>query len=239
MFGIVRGLLRFFLLAGAVLLAAGSYGYYRWAVSRLPEVEGGPSAWTVGLCRTTASLSGATLPYTFEAHRKALRAHNWFDGGAAGLVSARYEWAHGNLAWVRDAAFEERQEAAAAERKRLARRPVGDLIEELGSADAARREVAAKELWIRTGETHGYRYDAPEAERAAAIEAWRRWWARDENKLRVGARRAIDAGQKALDTLRRALGEPEHPPPGAPASGADAGGEEGGTARPPAGEERR
>ncbi len=38
-----------------------------------------------------------------------------------------------------------------------------------------RRDTAAK-LRLLTGKTFDYRYDAPEEERKAAIELWRKWW---------------------------------------------------------------
>jgi hypothetical protein len=213
-FGIFRGLIKMGLLGGVLVIGGGGYGYYRYAAAKLPDASGGAVVYSATPCRATASLSGAgPIPVTFEALSKSVKAHNWLDGGRAGLVSARYEWSHGSQAWVKDAAFEERQRAAVAERKKIAGQGIEELLKELGSADAARREIAAKELLIRTGETQGYRYDAPEAERAQAIENWQRWWADDRNKMKAGAKRALDGAQKVLDTLKRALGEPEPTPP--------------------------
>lgn len=218
MFGLLKGLFKLGLVGIVGVGGAGSYGYYRYAASKLPAPAG--TVISGGVCRPTPSLSGATLPLTFEAKTKDGAGHNWLDGGAMGLVSGRWEWSHGSQAWVRDQAFEERQAAEVAERKRFARRVVDDLIADLADDDPIRREIAAKELFIRTGETRGYRYDAPAAERDRAVEAWKAWWADDRNKARYGAKRAIDMGQKVLDTLKRALGEPEESasePPALPA----------------------
>jgi hypothetical protein len=208
MFAIVRGLLKLGLLGAVLVVGGGGYGYYRYAAGKLPAAEG-EVVYTARLCRTTPSLSGGTLPFTFEAYPKALRAHNFYSGGGAGLVSARFEWSHGSQRWVRDLDFEARQRQAADERKKLAERGGKELIDDLASLDAERREIAAKELYLRTGETLGYRYDAPEPEREEAIRNWKEWWSKDENRLKAGARRAIDAAQRALEALKRALGEPE------------------------------
>lgn len=43
------------------------------------------------------------------------------------------------------------------------------------SNNMVRRDAAAK-LRILTGKTFDYRYDAPEEERKAAVELWRKWW---------------------------------------------------------------
>jgi hypothetical protein len=210
MFGIVRGIFRLGLLGTLLAAGGGGYGYYRYAASKLPAA---PEAVVAGgVCRATPSLSGGTLPLTFEAYVKDAKEHNWLSSEAIGLVKARYEWSHGAQAWVEDRAFADRQASAVPERQKLARREIDALIADLESDDVIRREIAAKELLIRTGETRGYRYDAPAADRAAAVAEWKKWWADDRTKMKYGARRAIDYGQKALDALRRALGEPEEPP---------------------------
>lgn len=48
-------------------------------------------------------------------------------------------------------------------------------VENLSADDAAVRMAAAAALRRLTGETLGYRFDAPTADRAAAIERWRVW----------------------------------------------------------------
>jgi len=48
-------------------------------------------------------------------------------------------------------------------------------VENLSADDAAVRMAAAAALRRITGETLGYRFDAPAADRAAAIERWREW----------------------------------------------------------------
>ena len=48
-------------------------------------------------------------------------------------------------------------------------------VENLASDDAAVRMAAAGALRRLTGETLGYRFDAPAKDRAAAIERWRAW----------------------------------------------------------------
>lgn len=204
MFGIVRGLFKMGLLGAVVVAGGGGYGYYRYASGKLAAPP--DAAISGSICRTTASLSGGTLPLTFEAYVKSAKAQNWLDGGGAGLVSARYEWSHGGQSWVEDKAFAERQAGAVDERKKLAGRGFEVLLADLESDDQIRREIASKELQVRTGETHGYRYDAPAADRAAAVSEWKRWWADDRNRMKYGARRAADMGEKALDLLKRALG---------------------------------
>ena len=48
-------------------------------------------------------------------------------------------------------------------------------VENLSSDDAAVRMAAAGALRRLTGETLGYRFDAPAKERAEAIDRWRAW----------------------------------------------------------------
>jgi hypothetical protein len=211
MFGIVRGFVRTGLVGVALIAGGGGYAYYRYVDAQVPRAE--PVTRTIGICRTTASLTGGTLPLTFEAFTKARDGHNWLDAGRAGLVSARWEWSHGDRAWVLDRSFEESQAGAVAERKKLAARDFPALIEDLASADPIRREIAQEEIFARTHETKGYRYDAPEPERAAAAAEWKRWWADDANRARYRVQRAADLGEKALETLKRALGGPGEDPP--------------------------
>lgn len=204
--GLVKGALKSTLVIALVAAGGVSYGYYRLAAGKLPAPDG--AVVTTGLCRPTGSISGATLPVTFEAYLKDERTHNFLaTSGGAGLVKARFEWSHGGWKWVEDRGFAERQADAVRAREKLARRDVDALIKDLRSEDAIAREVSAKELRLRTGEARGYAYDAPKDERAKAAAAWERWWADDKNKMRYGAKRALDAADTALETLRRALGE--------------------------------
>lgn len=55
------------------------------------------------------------------------------------------------------------------------RADVPRLVENLSADDAAVRMAAIGALRRITGETNGYRFDAPAAERAEAIGRWRRW----------------------------------------------------------------
>lgn len=52
---------------------------------------------------------------------------------------------------------------------------IPDLIELLDSDDPATRLVAIRSLERLTGQTLGYDYAGPEAERAAAVERWVEW----------------------------------------------------------------
>src|SRR4051812_17100063 len=84
-----------------------AYVEYRYAVGKLPATDG--AVVTTGVCRTTPSISGGTLPLTLDAFVKDGRAQNWLDsGGAAGLVRGRLEWSHSGMKWVDDAGFAER-----------------------------------------------------------------------------------------------------------------------------------
>jgi hypothetical protein len=211
LFGFIRGLFKLGLVGAIAAGGAGTFAYWKYAASKVPAAQDG--AVSGGLCRATPSLSGGALPLTFEAYPKLARAQNFLDaGGSQGLVAARYEWSHGSQAWVEDADFAARQAGDVAGRKKIAAEGFDALLKDLESTYAERREIASKELLIRTGETKGYRYDASEAERAAAVAAWQRWWADDANKMKYGAKRAVDFGQKALDVLKRALGEPQPQP---------------------------
>ena len=208
----LKFLFRSVALGALVVAGAGSYGYYRWAASKLPN-PGGADVST-RLVGGTPSLSGGALPVTFEAYLKSPKEQNFLESGhAIGLVSARYEWSHGAQAWVLDDAFAARQASDIEARKRLAHRWIEDLLADLASDDIARREIASKELLIRTGMTEGYRYDAPKADRERAIGEWKKWWANDDNKKKYAAKRFLDEGQKALDTLRKVIGEPSDTPP--------------------------
>jgi len=208
MFGLVKGALKSTLTLAILVAGLGGYGYYRLAAGKLAAPPG--TAVTIGICRATPSLSGGTLPITFEAYLKDGHGHNFLvTPRSIGLVKARYEWSHGQLAWVEDPGFAERQADAVRTRKQLASRDVASLIKELRSDDPERREIAAKELYLRTEKTLGYAYDEEKPARDQAAATWERWWANDDNRLRYGARRAIDGVDGALGTLRRALGEGE------------------------------
>jgi len=49
---------------------------------------------------------------------------------------------------------------------------IRDLVTQLASADPVVRLMAIRALDDLTGQTHGYRYDDPPAERRAAIDRW-------------------------------------------------------------------
>jgi hypothetical protein len=212
MFGLIRGAVRS-AVGGIVLVAAvAGVGYWKLAASKVPAADG--AVVTLRIASATPSLSGATLPWTFEAYVKDRAGHNLLDSGtAAGLVTARYEWSHGSFQWVPDAGFFERQGDVVYARKRLARRDVAALIKDLRSEDVVAREISSKELLIRTGQSFGYAYDAPAAEREKAAALWERWWASDDNRAQYGAKRVLDYADGALETLRKAIGEPKAPPP--------------------------
>jgi hypothetical protein len=213
-------LIRFFfrLVFGAVkslvtlaLVAALGVAYldFRYAETKLPEVQG--VSYRTGLCRTTPSVSGGALPLTFEAFAKSHAKHNYLASGTtAGLVSARYEWSLGGFSWVEDKGFVERQQDAAKQRAKLAAADVPTLLKDLRSDDIVVREVAAKELYLRTGTTQGYAYDAARADRDEAAAAYEKWWADDHNRALVKGRAVagagasvIDGAEKALETLRQ------------------------------------
>ena len=61
-------------------------------------------------------------------------------------------------------------------------------VESLSADDAAVRMAAAGALRRLTGETLGYRFDAPASDRAAAIERWRTW-VKDHPAASAGAKR--------------------------------------------------
>ena len=68
------------------------------------------------------------------------------------------------------------------------RSSVARCVENLSADDAAVRMAAAGALRRLTGETLGYRFDAPAGERAEAIEQWRRWVAEHPDGARKDAR---------------------------------------------------
>ncbi len=206
LFGLVKGAFRTVLFGAVLVAAGGGYGYYKVAGRRLVVGEG--AVVTVGVVRPTGSLTGGTLPLTFEAYVKDPSGHNFLvpDKEGIGLVRARYEWTHGRFEWIPDVGFAERQAESAAERRKIAGKDMSGLIKRLRSDDIVVREVSSKELKIRTGQTLGYAYDLPKPERDKAAEAWEKWWAVDDNRMRYGAQRSVDGAQDVLDTLRRALG---------------------------------
>ncbi|GIW72145.1 MAG: hypothetical protein KatS3mg102_1687 [Planctomycetota bacterium] len=209
LFGLLGGLFRRLLLLAVVLAALGGVLYYSHATSELPGEPG--VLRSTGIVRMTPSLSGGPLlgliPYTFETYTKLPEAHNWLLGPRGfGLVQARYEWSHAEQRWMPDLDFAARQADQVAARKSHAQGSIEDLLARLSDADPVVREVASKELRIRTGETHGYRYDAPESEREQAIARWRAWWQDPGNKARYGARRAVEVVDEVLEVLRRATG---------------------------------
>jgi hypothetical protein len=181
----------------AALGAVGGFGYYRYAVSKLPAQKG---VVTAGVCKPTPSLSGSTLPLTFEAFVKSEDDHNWLASGRSGtgLVAARFEWSHGGQSWAEDADFAARQAEDVKKRQKLASgSSIQELLSKLRSEDEAEREIAARELKIRTrGETFGYRYDAPKEEREKAAKAWDEWWAKPETQFMYGARKVLDTFEK-------------------------------------------
>jgi hypothetical protein len=185
-----------------------AYLDYRYAAGKLPQADG--AVVTTALCRTTASISGGTLPLTFEAFVKDGRAQNWLDGGSAGLVRARLEWSHAGFRWVEDTGFAERQADDVRRRQSLANRDPGELVRDLHSDDRFAREIAAKELYLLTGQTFGYAYDADRDEREKAAAAWEKWWADDLHRAGARGKRVLDRGrsfidgaEKVLDTLRK------------------------------------
>jgi hypothetical protein len=207
LFGLVKGAVKSVLVLALVAAAGISFAYYKVAVGKLPGDPGKVVAASV--CRTTPSLSGGPLPFTFEAFIKDRSRHNWLQSGEPiGLVERRLEWSLSRFEWVDDAGFAARQVEARRGREQLARRTPDALIKDLRSEDAERREVAAKQLFVTTGQTLGYAYDAPADQRDLAATAWEKWWANDANRMRYGGLEALDTGQKALDLLRKALGTP-------------------------------
>ncbi|HVY63043.1 MAG TPA: hypothetical protein VHF22_15405 [Planctomycetota bacterium] len=186
-----------------------AYLEYRVAAGKLPQADG--AVVTTGLCRTTPSISGGTLPLTYQAFVKDGRGPNWLDsGGPAGLVRARLEWSHGGFRWVEDTGFAERQADAVKKRQALASRDPGELVKDLRSDDPIAREVAAKELFLLTGQTFGYAYDASREDRDKAAAAWEKWWADDLHKATSRGKRVLDRGksfidgaEKVLETLRK------------------------------------
>lgn len=174
MWRLLRFALRIVLSAGFVAALVGGYGYYRYAAAHLPLPP--DAVRRIGLTRGTPSLTGSgLLPFTFEAEYKR-KGHNWLRSrsGEIGLVSGRLEWS-AEQGWVEDSAFRSRQAAEVDERKARARRTVPRLVEDLRSDDAAYREIASVELVRRTGLDLGYRYDAPDDERAQAAARWEAW----------------------------------------------------------------
>jgi hypothetical protein len=189
-----------------VLVAALGVAYldFRYAESKLPQAQG--LSYRTGLCRTTASVSGSALPLTFEAFSKQHGKHNYLASGtSAGLVTARYEWSPGGFEWVEDKGFAERQQAAVKDRARIAKEDVPALLKDLRSDDIVVREVAAKELYLRTGTTQGYAYDAARADRDEAAAAYEKWWADDRNRTLVKGRAVVGAGESVIDGAEKAL----------------------------------
>lgn len=218
LFGLVKGAFKSALVLGLVGALGGSYGYYKLAARKLTKLQANEGAViTAGICGPTPSVSGGTLPLTFEAYVKDATGHNFLTTeGHIGLVRARYEWSHGNFAWIPDVGFAERQADLVAARKKIANRDADALIKGLKSDDPIVREVSARELKIRTNQTFGYAYDLPKEEREKATAAWDQWWAKDENRYRYGAKRSLDHMDGALDALRRALGTDDQPAPETP-----------------------
>jgi hypothetical protein len=202
--GLFGSLIRKVLFLALVVGGLGGFAYYRYAAGQLPEAGLIRSS---GVCKPTPSLSGGGVPLTFETYEKLDDQHNWLLAPRDfGLVSRRLEWSHAGQRWVEDTAFVERQGDAVAARAELTDGSVDELIDRLASVDAVTREVAAKELRIRTGETLGYRYDATAEDRRQAVERWIAWWKDPKNKARYGAGKAIEVVDEVLDILRRATG---------------------------------
>jgi hypothetical protein len=206
LFGLLKGAVKGTLVLGALSVVGLGYAYYRLAAGKVPAPPG--AVVTTGVCKTTPSVSGGTLPVTFEAYVKDEKAHNWLlSDRSIGLVRARYEWSAGRFDWVEDAAFREREPEAVRGRKILAAREVGALVRDLRSPDPVRREVSAKELEIRTGQTLGYRYDLAPDLLARAAGDWERWVQKQSAGIPLA--RPQDDGRQALETLRRATGQEE------------------------------
>ena len=74
------------------------------------------------------------------------------------------------------AAGEAQRQERAADFVRMGTRSIPLLLLRLGSEDPAARGAAIDALRRTTGETQGFDPAAPEAARAAAIDAWERWW---------------------------------------------------------------
>ena len=185
------GLIRTALL-GAILLGGLALGIYIWHIHR--ELRGTISAagiageFSVSYQPVTRgkALVETSWPLTVRAYVKRLDAHNWVPIEGRGLVSAVFQWTPDQDRWVP----ENRPEVPAAQRLKLEatiRNPLyGQLIEALKDPDVIVRDVAIRELRIRTKQDLGFRPDGSERDRAEAVARWEAWWAENKTKRTVG-----------------------------------------------------
>lgn len=194
------GVIRTILLAVLLLLGVVGGAYYWFAQKQLERTLAADGIrgdylvtheWvTKGKARVETS-----WPVTLRAKVKQTAAHNWIPD-EDGLVSRIFQWSPDRGRWVEEPA-ETLPSGQRLKLEAMILKPTnGGLIEALKSTDAITREVAFRELKIRTDMDFGYRPDAPESERARAIGQWEQWWA--QNKVGWTGKKLLDKASELL-----------------------------------------
>jgi len=195
------GLIRTVLL-GAILLGGLALGVYGWHVHS--ELKGAISAagiagqFSVSYQPVTRkkALVETSWPLTVRAYVKRTDAHNWVPVEGRGLVAAVFQWTPDQDRWVQ----ESRPEVGTAQRLKLEamiKNPLyGQLIEALRDPDVIVRDVAIRELRIRTNQDLGFRSDGSDKEREEAVARWDKWW--EENKTKRTAGGILDKVREIL-----------------------------------------
>ena len=198
---VLKGMVRTVLLA--VLLLAGVVGgaYYWYAQKQLQKtaaaagVEGEYVVAYSVLTKAKAQVE-TSWPATLRATIKRSAAHNWIPT-ADGLVSRIYQWSPGERQWIEENA-EGLPSAQRLKLEALILQPTnGGLIDALKSEDAVTREVAIRELTLRTEMDFGFRPDAPESERSQAVAQWENWWA--QNKVGWTSKKLLDKASELFE----------------------------------------
>lgn len=195
------GLIRTMLL-GAMLLGGLAIGVYAWHVhGELKDaisaagIAGQYSASYKLVTRKNATVE-TSWPLTVRVYVKRLDAHNWIPIEGRGLVSAVFQWTPDQDQWIQ----ENHPEVGTAQRLKLeamVRNPLyPQLIDGLKDPDIVVREVAIRELRIRTSQDLGFRADGSDKEREEAVARWETWW--DENKTKRTAGDVLDKVREIL-----------------------------------------
>lgn len=196
--GVVRAVV-----LGLVLMLGLVVALYGWQAHRklerllLTDYAGkGTTTWYETVARSKA-LVETRFPVTVRAYVKDTLAHNWVPVEGHGLVQAVLQWSPGQNQWVEEPReglpFQSELRAKAITHNPL----MGKVIEDLNDDDPIIREVAFRELKIRTGKDFGYRPLGAPDERARAVSEWEAWWV--ENKLKWTAGTVLDKVRKVLE----------------------------------------
>lgn len=196
--GLFKGLFRlvFGLVFVAIIVGLGGYYYHlRNQLQRTAERDlGRPHD-----IKIRPIPAAEWLPVTIWGLVKIRDDHNWIPTKSFGMVSAVYWWSVDRNAWQRAEMPVDQDEVTRL--KRLTSEEIQRLIQVLSDPDPHAREVAIVELKKRTGEDLGYRYDASEVERQAAVARWQEWWKR--NWTRYTANRIFDVIDRVRDAVEK------------------------------------